>query len=189
VLEQVEKLVGDDNLDSLSNTLDNLEAVTGAMAMRAEDIDSLIGNAAGTMENINRSTSELAALASQLRGDAQTIVASADRTLGAVERLTNNIDGVVETNAAELTRTLKSFGAAASSIQALSEEVDAMVAENREPLRDFTASGLYELAGLLNQMRTLVSRLNSVTTAVERDPARFLFGDSQSGYETQPTTR
>lgn len=187
VLEQVEKLVADDNLASLANSLKNLEAVTGAVALRAEDIDSLIGNAAGTMENINRSTSELAELASALRGDARTIVASTDRTLGAVERLTNNIDGVVEANAAELTRTLRGFGAAANSIQALSDEVNAMVAENREPLRDFTASGLYELAGLLNQMRTLVDRLNSVTSAVERDPARFLFGDSQSGYETQPT--
>ncbi|MEX0760531.1 MAG: MlaD family protein [Tistlia sp.] len=189
VLEQVEKVVNDENLGRLSNSLENLETVTGAFAARSGDIESLIGNAAATMDNINRSTGELSALASELRGDARSIADSADRTLGAVERLTGNLDKAVQTNAAELQRTLSEVGRAAGSIQLLTTEVNALVAENREPLRDFTASGLYELAGLLNQMRTLVSRLNSVTAEVERDPTRFLFGDSQDGYETQPRQR
>jgi len=61
--------------------------------------------------------------------------------------------------------------------------MNAVVAENREPLRDFTSGGLYELANVLAEMRQLIVRLNRVTTQVERDPARFLFGDPQEGYE------
>ncbi len=187
VLEQVEKLVSNRNIESLSNSLDHLESVTGTVAGRTAEIDGLIQNASQTMQDISRSTSELAGLASELRGDANTIAASTERTLGAIENLANNLDGAVDANAGELQRTLVEVRGAASSISSLSQQVNAMVAENREPLRDFTATGLYELAGLLNQMKTLVTRLNSVTTEVERDPARFLFGDSQDGYETQPT--
>jgi len=65
----------------------------------------------------------------------------------------------------------------------LAATMNAVVAENREPLRDFTSGGLYELANVLAEMRQLIVRLNRVTTQVERDPARFLFGDPQEGYE------
>jgi len=60
-----------------------------------------------------------------------------------------------------------------------------MIAENREPIRDFTATGLAEFASLLTQMRELVVALNRVTTELNRDPARFLFGNQQQGYETR----
>lgn len=184
VLNQVEKLVDDRNIESLSSTIRNLESFTGAVAMRSEDIDRLIANAAGTMDNLNQSTAELAKLASGLREDARTITENTNQTLAAVERLATGLEGAVDVNSAELQRTLVEVRRTAGSIQALSDQVNEMVAENREPLRDFTATGLYELAGLLNQMRTLVTRLNSVTVQVERDPARFLFGGSQDGYET-----
>lgn len=189
VLLQVEKLVDDRNIAAVSDSLQHLETVTGSFAARSGDIEALVVNAGRTMENLERSTTALAELAGDLRTDARTITASAERTLVAVEQLATNLDTAVETNGGELQRTLVQVREAAGSVQALSNEVQAMVAENREPLRDFTGSGLYELAGLLNQMRTLVSRLNSVTAEVERDPARFLFGNSQEGYETQPTQR
>ena len=65
----------------------------------------------------------------------------------------------------------------------MANEIQALVAENREPLQDFTSGGLYELNTLLIEARALLSGLNRVTTEVQRDPARFLFGDQQSGYE------
>lgn len=184
VLDRVELMLDERNLTALANTLSNLESVTGTVAARSGDIDQLLEDAASTMDNISRSTGQLAEMATELRADADTIVSSTTRTLGALERLADNLDKAVATNDTELQRTLGEVRAAAGSIGALAGEVQALVAENREPLRDFTASGLYELAGLLNQMRTLVSSLTSVTSAVERDPARFLFGNSQEGYET-----
>ena len=62
-------------------------------------------------------------------------------------------------------------------------QINATVAENREPIRDFTAAGLYELTTLITEARDFLVGLNRVTTEVERDPARFLFGDQQQGYE------
>ncbi len=60
-----------------------------------------------------------------------------------------------------------------------------MIAENREPIRDFTATGLSEFTGLLLEMQDLVMALNRVTTELQRDPARFFFGDRQQGYEVR----
>jgi phospholipid/cholesterol/gamma-HCH transport system substrate-binding protein len=66
----------------------------------------------------------------------------------------------------------------------VAEQIDRMVAENRGPLRDFSAEGLFEFTAFLTEARALISGLNRVTSEVERDPARFLFGNQQQGYET-----
>ena len=66
----------------------------------------------------------------------------------------------------------------------MANQINATVAENREPISDFTAAGLYELTTLITEARDFLVGLNRVTTEVERDPARFLFGDQQQGYET-----
>ncbi|MEL0012389.1 MAG: MCE family protein, partial [Alphaproteobacteria bacterium] len=73
----------------------------------------------------------------------------------------------------------------AQSMDSMSKEMQALVAENRPPLRDFTGDGLYELTNFVVEARSLMDSLRRVSTQVERDPARFLFGNQQQGYETQ----
>ena len=67
----------------------------------------------------------------------------------------------------------------------VSNQIEALIEENRGPLRDFTSEGLYELTNFLTEARALIGGLNRVTTQVERDPARFIFGNQQQGYETR----
>jgi len=57
-----------------------------------------------------------------------------------------------------------------------------LVRDNSEPITEFTQVGLYELMLTLQEFRSLVSSLNQVAKDLERDPARFLFGDPQAGY-------
>ena len=60
-----------------------------------------------------------------------------------------------------------------------------MIGENRDAIRDFTSTGAYELTQLFSELRFLVTALSRVTEQIERDPARFLFGDRGSGFEAQ----
>ena len=59
------------------------------------------------------------------------------------------------------------------------------LAENREAFRDFSNEGLYELSRFLVEARELVGGLTLIVDRFEADPARFLFGDSQAGFEPQ----
>jgi phospholipid/cholesterol/gamma-HCH transport system substrate-binding protein len=58
-----------------------------------------------------------------------------------------------------------------------------MVSENREPIRDFTTTGLYDLSNLLIEARDLIRELSRATSEVQRNPARFFFGNREEGYE------
>ena len=73
----------------------------------------------------------------------------------------------------------------ARDLSAVADELDATVAENREPLRDFSNSGLYELTQLMNELRTLVSSMTRISGQIERDPARFFLGDRREGFQAE----
>ncbi|MHA1536521.1 MAG: MlaD family protein [Alphaproteobacteria bacterium] len=68
------------------------------------------------------------------------------------------------------------------NFSAMSANLDKMIKENRRPLRDFAATGLYELSQFITEARELVRNLNRVSKRIEDDPSRFLFGSGQKGY-------
>ena len=70
---------------------------------------------------------------------------------------------------------------AASAMRRTADQVDKLVAENRQGLRDFTQEGLYEYTGLAQDAQRLVDQITRIAEELERDPARFLFGDRAQG--------
>jgi phospholipid/cholesterol/gamma-HCH transport system substrate-binding protein len=70
---------------------------------------------------------------------------------------------------------------AASSMRRLADQSGQLIAENRPGLRDFTQGGLYEYTGLAQDAQRLIDRISRIADELERDPARFLFGDRGQG--------
>ena len=167
-------LLGPENQDAFSQTLANISAISGALAERRDDIQTLVSDASQTMNNLR----EASAAMTQLAMRAETTIDSFGFTAKAVS-------GTVEENRANVTALLKDLRTTAQSMESMSKEMQALVAENRPPLRDFTGDGLYELTNFMVEARALMDSLKRVSTQVERDPARFLFGNQQQGYETQ----
>jgi phospholipid/cholesterol/gamma-HCH transport system substrate-binding protein len=60
-----------------------------------------------------------------------------------------------------------------------------MIEDNRQGVSDFSGTGLYEFTQLMIEARVLVESLTRVSQQLERDPARFLFGDRQKGFEIE----
>jgi phospholipid/cholesterol/gamma-HCH transport system substrate-binding protein len=63
----------------------------------------------------------------------------------------------------------------------MADQVNNLVAENRQGLRDFSETGLYEITGLAQDAQRMVNQINRVAEQLERDPSRFLFGDRNQG--------
>lgn len=58
-----------------------------------------------------------------------------------------------------------------------------ILAENREPLHDFTTTGLYDAALLIAELRELVGNMSRIASQVQRDPSGFLLAGPRSGVE------
>lgn len=185
LLARANDLLSPENRISLANSLANIDVFTTTLKDRSGDIGVLIQDAGATMENIRNATANLEALATKLNQSSDQLVTRIDTTLASIDGMASGIARAVEDSAGDAQALIGDLRGTAQSLAKTSDEVQAMIAENREPLSDFTATGLTEFTGLLIEMRDLVVALNRVTTELQRDPARFLFGDRQQGYEVR----
>lgn len=178
LLAQANELLGPDNRGRISTILENVSRFSGTLSENEDEFQSLIKDSAQTMASLKTTAAQLDALAASLGSDAKRLVDRAETTLSAVE-------GTVNESRGELVPLLKELRGSAQAFSGMSQELRGLVAENREPLNAFMGNGLVELSAMVAEARDLIVSLNRVTTEVERDPARFLFGNQQQGYEAR----
>ena len=131
-----------------------------------------------TMAELKRGVDEIIPQTSTLLTNINEFTVEARDLSGSIG---NEIDGVgaeAKVALAEVRGVLKDFGQAART---LSELVEA----NREPVDAFASSGLYELTQMLTEARVLMGALTRIAAQIERDPARFLFGQTKPGVEVK----
>jgi phospholipid/cholesterol/gamma-HCH transport system substrate-binding protein len=84
---------------------------------------------------------------------------------------------------AELRPAAKRLSAAVTNVEkgaksfgSMSEQIEAMIRENRRPIRNFTASSLYEFGQFIADFRKLVNSMERLVRRIENDPSGFFFG-------------
>jgi phospholipid/cholesterol/gamma-HCH transport system substrate-binding protein len=150
-------LLDDHNRAALAETLDNVRRLTAVAAGHAGDIDSALGDGAAAIREL------------------RVTLATANQALAELKQLLGP--------AGQMRTTVKSVDEGARKLAELTSHLDTIVQENRAPLRDFTQRGLSEVQQLLADARVLVNQLTRIADTVERDPARFLYGDRREGYQ------
>ena len=185
LLARANEVLNADNRAAFASLLVNLDEFSGALASRREAIGGLIEDAGATMSNLRGASGALEEMAFTLKTDGGKLVERVDTTLSAIDLMATGIDRSVGATAEDARALITDLRETARNFSALSTELTEMAAENREPIRDFTSAGLSELTVLVIQMQDLVVALNRVTTEIERDPARFFFGNRQQGYEAR----
>ena len=95
-----------------------------------------------------------------------------------IDRLVGNLNKA----AVELPPAIADARAGIRNFGKMSASLNKLIKENRRPIRDFAATGLYELSLFIAEARELVRNLNRVSKRIEDDPSRFLFGNGQKGY-------
>ena len=184
LLAQANQLLGDDNRGKVTAILDKFDKLASSLSERRERVGDIIENTALTMENLRDTTGALETMAQSLQQDSQRLVTGADAALSSIERMAGSIEGTIGNANQRVIGLIQDLQKTAAAFSGMAGEFQQLAAENRKPLREFTNNGLYELTTLLTEARSLIVGLNRVTTEVERDPARFLFGNQQQGYET-----
>lgn len=160
VADRLAELLDPANRRAITATLANTQALTAELAGAARGLD-------GTMAEARALMGALAGLAPALEGT----VAQAGTTLATLDTSARTLSA----DLGELTRSLRQAAT----------QVTGLIQENREPVRDFTASGLYELTLLITQLRDLSGQLSRTITRIENDPSNFLFGGTRQGVEVR----
>jgi phospholipid/cholesterol/gamma-HCH transport system substrate-binding protein len=185
MVERATFLLSDDNLAAISDTLTNFNALTGTLAASSTQFESLSNDVAVSAAEVRQTAEEINVLVRELRARVPTLVDNASATLVAGEGALNAVGASVDALTEETRLTLRAVRESARTLVLTAEKLNGMVDENRAALRDFSSEGLYELSQFLVEARALVDSLTRVSDRFESDPAGFLFGNAQAGYETR----
>lgn len=159
ITNRLNDLLSDRNREAFSNAITNLEAITGQLAGQATSAGGVMETASGAIAQLNKAAAEFELLAAELRG-----------AVGDVR--------------GDASQAAKNFASMANSFNQTSKELSAMIADNREPLKQFSATTLYEASELVTELRRLVASMTRISHQLEKDPARFFLNDRSTGVVT-----
>ena len=154
IIGRANLILSDENIESITQTLNDIQVVTGAIAENRDEISDLIKNA-------NAATAELTLTLENLR-----------RASDGLEALLSESGPDVMQNADQLI----------TDIRALIDETETLVAENRDSVRYFADQGLGQVAPALAEARQLMRSLDYLLREIERDPKAFFLGEGTPEY-------
>jgi paraquat-inducible protein B len=191
------RLMGGDEpypeIPTIPSGFEQLQQSAGDVAARLPGLlDQLNGLLAELNEALDQTSGDFGSIVSDVAVIAQEIRESAPEVVARTEQATEDLRGVaqaleelLQTNRDAIGAMIDEWTVAASAARRTAEEVEQLVAENRQGLRDFTQRGLYEYSGLAQDVQGLVDQINRLAEELERDPARFLFGDRTRGISAE----
>lgn len=170
-VEQLNKVLSDDNIAAFSEAMRNISTVTGSFAKQDAAIQKTLAELPETVaefhktfDKVNTLTSSLTLLSMELGPqDAETRKALAGKEPG------------------ELLKTVADARTAIGNINGAASQLNKFLADNRAPLTQFADTGLTEFTLTIRELRQLTENLNIIATKLERDPAGFVFSGKQ-GY-------
>ncbi len=185
LVAEFQKLVDEDNRKAIATVLANTAALTTRLERRGPEIEEIITNVNQTSEDLSLAITRLVLLTEQLGETAEQV----DRTLRQTERTLETADRTLvaadKLLSRDLVSLLREVEGTSARVTALAGELEALVAENRKPLKAFTEGGLVEFTKFVNEARYLVGSASRLVDDINRDPARFLFGNRQGTFQAK----
>ncbi len=160
LLDRAVVFLSPENAQSVSRVLLNIDKLTGMLASDSAKFDAALDEGTNALKQVSAMSAEFQKLAADLRANTGKLSGEANNALAQIRVMSE-----------DFSKTAKSL--------------NDVLNDNRLPIRDFTSTGLYELTQMITEVRLLAQTLNRISVQVERDPARFFFGDRQKGFEAQ----
>jgi phospholipid/cholesterol/gamma-HCH transport system substrate-binding protein len=161
-------------------------------------VDGLMDEASAAVTTVSdtfsRANDTLSAINSALEVGERTLSA-AERTFDGADRVINNdvtaittdlrrtidsLDQAIAQVSADIPAVTADLKAASEAARLAFDEVARTAAASGQPIRDFSASALPQFTRLSREMRDLVKNLDDLTRQIQRDPARFFFGGTNT---------
>jgi len=156
----------------LKDVRDLLAEVTSGNT--ASNVDKILGDVAQFTDSLDRATPAI-----------DRMVKQTEQSVTSLQRVADSADQILTTNQAAIDATIGELQSTVVAVRRMADQVNNMVAENRQGLRDFTDTGLYEITGLAQDAQRMVNQITRVAEQMERDPASFFFGDRGQGVRAE----
>jgi phospholipid/cholesterol/gamma-HCH transport system substrate-binding protein len=153
IAHQLSELLDQQNREAISETLQNIRTVSAGFAASSQKVDAVLDHA-------NDSVLALTGLLHDI-----------DRGVMGPQGIKDEASGMIG-----------EYQKLAIGLQHTNRQLEAVIAENRPGLRNFSGHTLNQVSDLLSDSRRLVAGLSRLTDDIQRNPSQFLFGARNDGY-------
>jgi phospholipid/cholesterol/gamma-HCH transport system substrate-binding protein len=160
VLDRAAAVLSDENRQAVSQILADTRAITSALADPNYGLPAVI-------ERTDQLIVNLDGLVAEARLDLARTSDSLNSTLTTVDSQTVTLSRSVRQLADRFTRA--------------ADQLNAMLANIRPGIGEFSSQGLYEFTLMVSELRGLAQTLSRLATRFERNPAQFLLGETSRG--------
>src|SRR5216684_2650613 len=141
-------LLNENNRQAVSDTLENIRTITGALVEPSKEVSEVVDNANKALadlrsffRDVDQSYTEKGGLKDQL-----------SQTLGDADRLAKNLNDA-------------------------GRQLQQLIQENRPGIRNFTQSTLTQIGDVVTDLQRFVTGITRFVSEIERNPPKLLFGD------------
>lgn len=185
LMNRASALMSDDNRAAITATLASVSEIVGEVAQHKDDIGAMITDARETLSSVRTTADEVSKVTTGLQDNIEGLITQTSDTLKTLQTTLQNADRTLTDAEPDIRSTLANLKEAAASIQQAAAAAEQILVRNEEPIDDFAQYGLYEITQFVIDARYLVSALTQIAIQLERDPASFLLGGNQQGYQAQ----
>jgi phospholipid/cholesterol/gamma-HCH transport system substrate-binding protein len=155
-VDNLNDLLNERNRKAISETLQNVQAISGAFVAPSKEVGELVANANTTLLEMT------------------TLLSHIDESYASKGGLKD-----------EASQALNDFDRLARNLVDTNRQLQQLLQENRPGLREFTQATLTQVGDLVSDMQRFIGGLSRFVSSVERDPGRLLFGERREGYRPQ----
>jgi len=172
---------GPSRFDVFLASLPELVAAAGDVVQRVDRLlsDGNLAAVSGALVNLDKSSAgvpqavrELNALIRDLRGATAELAASAKSTRTVVEAVGPEVLGAVQR-----------IRAIADNLANASDELDKLIADNRQDVRSFTRDGLPEIERFVREGRAAAEDIRALSSSLRENPSQLLYQAPERGME------
>jgi phospholipid/cholesterol/gamma-HCH transport system substrate-binding protein len=169
------------SFDVLLASLPDLVGIASDVAERATRMlsDKNIASVSTALANIDKASASLP----QTLRDIQALMADLREAANEIRGVAANANKVVDTAGPELVTAMQRVRVVADNLSSASEQLDKLVADNRQDVRAFTREGLPELERFLREGRAAAREFRELSQSLRRNPSQLLYQPSQQGVE------
>lgn len=167
LIDRLSRMVNDKNLNAVSKSLDNIRSITEQFGAKGGELNKMLTEGRQTMTALRRVAQRT-----------ETLIDDFEKRAVPLAENFNDVFTDVQVTLSDLRRVLQTLDTVAG-------QISGVVEDTRTPIRDFSEGGLYEFSQFIAEARLLVAALTRLSAQIEREPARFFFGDTQKGFEPQ----
>jgi phospholipid/cholesterol/gamma-HCH transport system substrate-binding protein len=160
IADNLNGMLNQENAAALTTTLSNLRDLSVSLNSHQQQLDTLLTNGNTAVSNFSEAGASLRNLADELNKSAGAMTGDARKAVASFQQMS-------------------------LAFKQTADQLNGVITDNREPLKQFTGSALYEATDLIAQLRELAGSMARISQEIERDPARFFLSDRNKGVSPQ----